>query len=229
MRGGERGFSLAETAVALFVGLLVSAAVLALLDTVQKAELRFRADAHRAAALRLAARRLCRAVRHAGTGSRAAPAPFPPLEAAQADTLTLLADLDGDGVPAGAGERVTFRLDDEGVFRESGRPVAEGLTQFSLSYLVAAGVDGLRDWADNDGDGLVDQRGELRVTDEPLSRSGDGRDNDGDGVVDEADESELWHVRVVQATLAGRGPLGEAPGAAAGREVRAAAALPAGN
>jgi type II secretory pathway component PulJ len=220
--GRSAGFSLAETAAALFLGLLISAAVLTLLTSVQRAEARFQGDAHRAAALRRGAQRICSVLRHAGAGAGRPPA-FAPLEDAGSESLTVLRDLDGDGLAAGSNERVRYRLDGD-VLRQGSAPVAEGVVSMVFAYQVAAGVDGLRDWVDNDGDGLVDQRGELRRTDTPLSRRGDGRDNDGDGEIDEGDETESFHVRVVELTLTGHGPLGAA-GLAARREVRGAAAL----
>lgn len=223
MTGRAAGFTLAETAAALFLGLLISAAVLTLLTTVQRSEARFQGDAQRAASLRRGAQRICRAVRLAGAGAGGAPPVFAPLEEAGPESLTILRDLDGDGLAGGGGERVSYHLDGD-VLRQDSAPIAEGVQSLSFAYRVAAGVDGLRDWTDNDADGLVDERGELRRTAAPVSRRDDGRDNDGDGEIDETDESETWHVRVVEVVLAGHGPLGGS-GQAARREVRAAAAL----
>jgi len=222
--GPDPGFTLAEAAAALFLGLLISAAALTLLTAVQRAEARFWADAHRSASLRGAVQRMCRTVRQAGFGAGDAPPGFAPFETAGPDSLTVLRDLDGDGLTGGSGERIRFWLDGD-ILRQEGNPVAEGVTALTFDYRVAAGVDGLRDWSDNDGDGLVDERGELRRTDSPLSRRSDGRDNDGDGETDEADETEMWHVRLVEVTLAGHGPLGGDPGQAARREIRTAVAL----
>jgi len=222
MSGRDRGFTLAETAAALFLGLLISAAVLTLLSTVQRAETRFQGDAHRAASLRRAVWRVCRTVRHAGAGG-SSPG-FAPFEAAGPSGLTVLLDLDGDGLTNGTGERVRYWLDGE-ILRQGSGPLAEGVRSISFGYQVAAGADGLRDWADNDGDGLVDERGELRWTDAPVARHGDGLDNDGDGDVDEPDEDERWHVRVVELALDGHGPLGGAAGQAARREVRTAVSV----
>ena len=222
--GPDPGFTLAEAVAALFLGLLISAAALTLLTAVQRAEARFWADAHRSASLRGAAQRFCRTVRHAGFGAGGASPVFAPFDAAGPDSLTVLRDLDGDGLTGSSGERIRYWLDGD-ILREEGNPVAEGVTSITLGYQVAAGVDGLRDWVDNDGDGLVDERGELRRTDCPLSRRSDGRDNDGDGETDEADETEAWHVRVVDLSLAGHGPLGGDPGQAAHRELRSAVAL----
>jgi type II secretory pathway component PulJ len=224
MSGRDQGFTLAETAAALFLGLLISAAVLTLLSTVQRAEARFQGDAHRAASLRRGAWRICQAVRHAGAGAGAPPQVFAPLEAAGPDSLTVLRDLDGDGLVLGTGERLRYWLDGD-VLRQGSSPLAEGVQSLVFGYQVAAGADGLRDWVDNDGDGLVDQRGELRWTGTPASRRSDGLDNDGDGDIDEADEDEVWHVRLVELSLAGHGPLGGEPGQAARRELRTAVAL----
>ncbi len=224
MSGRDQGFTLAETAAALFLGLLISAAVLTLLSTVQRAEARFQGDAHRAASLRRGAWRICRTVRHAGAGSAGSSPVFAPLEAAGPDSLTVLRDLDGDGLTLGTGEHLRYWLDGD-VLRQESSPLAEGVQSLVFGYQVAAGADGLRDWVDNDGDGLVDQRGELRWTDAPVSRRSDGLDNDGDGAVDEDDEHERWHVRVVELSLAGHGPLGGVAGQAARREVRTAVSL----
>lgn len=223
MNRRDAGFTLAEATAALFLGLLISAAALTLLSSVQQAEFRFQGDAHRAAALRRGAQRVCRALRHAGAGAGGSSPAFAPLEDAGPQGLTILRDLDGDGLAGAGNERVRYWLDGE-ILRQGNGPLAEGVVSVTFAYRVAAGVDGLRDWADNDGDGLVDEWGELRRTDNPLSRRSDGRDNDGDGVVDEEDETEAWHVRLVEVTLAGHGPLGGAGNGAARREVRAAAA-----
>lgn len=220
----DHGYILAETAAALFLGLLISAAVLTLLSTVQRAEARFQGDAHRAAALRRAAWRLCRTVRHAGAGAGGSLPDFAPFEAAGPTGLTVLRDLDGDGVTNGTGERVRFWLDGE-ILRQGSGPLAEGVLSINFSYQVAAGADGLQDWADNDGDGLVDERGELRCTDTPVTRRGDGLDNDGDGDIDELDEHERWHIRVVELALTGHGPLGGVAGQAARREMRTAVSV----
>jgi type II secretory pathway component PulJ len=214
---------MAEAAAALFLGLLLSAAALTLLTAVQRAEARFWADAHRSASLRRAAQRVCRTVRHAGFGAGSAAPVFAPFDDAGPDRLTVLRDLDGDGLTTASGERIRYWLDGD-ILREEGNPVAEGVASLNFGYRVAAGVDGLRDWSDNDGDGLVDERGELRRTDRPVSRRSDGLDNDGDGETDEADESEMWHVRVVDVAVAGHGPLGGEPGQAARRELRTSVA-----
>lgn len=218
------GFTLAEATVALFLGLLISAAALTLIAAAQRSEARFWSEAHRSASLRRAAQRMCSTIRHAGFCASPAPPVFPPFDPAGPDSLTVIRDLDGDGLTGGTGEQVRYWLDGT-VLREQANPVAEGVTSLTLEYLVAAGTDGLRDWSDNDGDGLVDERGELRRTATPVSRRGDGRDNDGDGETDEEDETEAWHVRVVVLTLAGHGPLDHHPGAAARRELSTSVAL----
>jgi prepilin-type N-terminal cleavage/methylation domain-containing protein len=221
---GSRGFTLVEVTAALFLGLLISAAALTLLTAAQQSEARFRSEAHRSASLRRAAQRICHTVRHAGFCASDALPGFAPLIAAGPDSLTVRRDLDGDGLTVGTGEQIRYWLDGR-ILREQGNPVAEGVTTLAFEYQVAAGRDGLRDWSDNDGDGLVDERGEMRLTDLPVSRRNDGRDNDGDGETDEGDETESRHVRVVVLTLAGHGPLGDGPGTAAGRELRTAVVL----
>ncbi len=194
-RSVRDGFTLVEAVAALFLGLLISVAALTLVSAVQRAQSRFQADAHRAASLRLAASRICRTLRQAG-----GPA-FAPFESAGPESLTLLRDLDGDGLAESSGEVVSYRLDN-GILRERGRPVAEGLETLAFTYRVAAGADGLADLVDNDGDGLVDERGELLSTVEP-------------------DDGQLWQVTVVELVLTGHGPLETA----AERELRTAVAL----
>lgn len=212
--GGRRGFTLAETAVALFLGLLLAAAALALVETVQQAEIRFWRVARRSASLRSAAERLGQAIRRAGLGSAAASPGFAPFAAAGPSSLIVLADLDGDGLLDGPGERVRHWLDGE-ILREESRPSAEGILRLAFTYRVAAGADGLPDGADNDGDGLVDERGEIVVTAAPRDLTGDGLDNDRDGAADEADEDQHRHVRLVEVELEGRGFVTEPDGPAA--------------
>ena len=194
-RPAPGGFTLVEAVAALFLGLLISAVALTLVSAVQRAQSRFQADAHRAASLRLAASRICRTLRQAGAPGLA------PFAAAGPESLTLQRDLDGDGLAHSSGELVSYRLDN-GTLREAGRPVAEGLEALAFIYRVAAGVDGLPDLVDNDGDGLVDERGEILSTAEP-------------------DEDQLWQVTVVELVLSGHGPLETA----AERELRTAVAL----
>ncbi len=194
-RSVRDGFTLVEAVAALFLGLLISVAALTMVSAVQRAQSRFQADAHRAASLRLAASRICRTLRQSG-----GPA-FAPFESAGPESLTLLRDLDGDGLAESSGEVVSYRLDN-GILRERGRPVAEGLETMAFTYRVAAGADGLPDHRDNDSDGLVDERGELQATTEP-------------------DEAQRWHVTLVELVLTGHGPLETA----AERELRTAVAL----
>jgi len=191
----EAGFTLAEVSVALLLGLLISGAAFSLVATLHRAELKFQADAHRAASLRRAAQRLGRTIRSAGAGVGT------PLSDAGPASLIVLRDLDGDGLTLGSQERVRCWLDG-GTLREGSQPVAEGVTRLDFRYRVAAGVDGLNDGVDNDGDGAVDERGEWRDTD---ALSG----------------PELHHVRLVEVTIGGHGPLTEA----AHREVRTQVAL----
>lgn len=88
---------------------------------------------------RIAVERLAREIRTAGLGPR--PAAFAAIAVAEPTRITLLRDLDGDGVIAGSGETVTWRLTGTTLRRDAGagaQPVIDGVRRFALDYLDAS-------------------------------------------------------------------------------------------
>ena len=89
---------------------------------------------------RVALERLAGEIRTAGLGPR--PAAFPAIAVAESARIVLHHDLDGDGVIAGAGETITWRLAGATLRRDAGggaQPVIDGVRQLTLEYLDAAG------------------------------------------------------------------------------------------
>jgi hypothetical protein len=89
---------------------------------------------------RIAVERLAGEIRTAGLGPR--PAPFSAIAVAEPTRIVLHHDLDGDGVIAGSGEMITWRLTGATLRRDAGggaQPVIDGVRSFALEYLDAAG------------------------------------------------------------------------------------------
>jgi hypothetical protein len=93
-------------------------------------------------ATRAAMERLTHDVRGAGYGGSADD--FPAVAVAETSRIALQSDLDGDGLIAGSGEIITWRLDPGGVLRRDAgggaQPVVNGVRAFSLSYVDARGA-----------------------------------------------------------------------------------------
>ena len=89
---------------------------------------------------RIAVERLAGEIRTAGLGPR--PASFAAIAAAEPTRIVLHHDLDGDGVIAGSGEMITWRLTGATLRRDAGggaQPVIDGVRSLALEYLDAAG------------------------------------------------------------------------------------------
>ncbi len=89
---------------------------------------------------RIAVERLAGEIRTAGLGPR--PASFAAIAAAEPSRIVLHHDLDGDGVIAGSGEVITWRLVGATLRREAGggaQPIVDGVRRFTLEYLDASG------------------------------------------------------------------------------------------
>jgi len=89
---------------------------------------------------RIAVERLAGEIRAAGLGPP--PAAFPAIAVAEATRIVLHHDLDGDGVIAGSGETITWRLTGATLRRDAGggaQPVIDGVRSFALDYLDASG------------------------------------------------------------------------------------------
>jgi len=93
-------------------------------------------------ASRVALERLTHDIRGAGYGGGADD--FPAVAVAETSRLSLQSDLDGDGLIAGSGEIIAWRLGDGGVLRRDAgggaQPVVNGVRAFSLTYLDASGA-----------------------------------------------------------------------------------------
>jgi len=88
---------------------------------------------------RIAVERLAGEIRTAGLGPR--PATFPAIAVAEPTRIVLHHDLDGDGVIAGPGETITWRLTGATLRRDAGggaQPVIDGVRRFALEYLDAS-------------------------------------------------------------------------------------------
>jgi hypothetical protein len=89
---------------------------------------------------RIAVERLAGEIRAAGLGPP--PAAFPAIAVAEPTRIVLHHDLDGDGVIAGSGETITWRLTGPTLRRDAGggaQPVIDGVRSFALDYLDASG------------------------------------------------------------------------------------------
>lgn len=141
MRGGTLGIvTLAELLVAAAAAGVVLAGAVSVLDTGQRVHAVGAARVESQQAARVALDRLARDVRAAGRGPRA---DFDAVALAEPQRVTLQQDIDGDGVIAAPGERVTWHLTGDVLRRDAGagaQPVVEGVRELSLGYLDRAGV-----------------------------------------------------------------------------------------
>jgi type II secretory pathway component PulJ len=131
--------TLAELLVALATFALVATAALALLDQGHRAWLDGAARAEAQQSGRVALARLAAEIRHAGRGGRG----FDAVAVAAPATIALQQDLDGDGVIAANGERVTWRLAGTILRRDAGggaQPIVNGVTALALTYFDADGA-----------------------------------------------------------------------------------------
>ncbi|PYM30241.1 MAG: hypothetical protein DMD80_04125 [Candidatus Rokuibacteriota bacterium] len=131
--------TLAELLVALVTFGLVAAAVVTLLDEGQRAWAYGAARAETQQSARVAMARLTAEIRGAGRGGQG----FAAVAVAAPEQIVLQQDLDGDGVIAARGERVTWRLDGAILRREAGggaQPIINGVRALTLTYFDAAGA-----------------------------------------------------------------------------------------
>ena len=131
--------SLAELLVALVTFGLVAAAAFTLLDEGQRAWAFGVARAETQQSARVALARLTGEIRGAGRGGRG----FDAVAVAAPDAIVLQQDLDGDGVIAARGERVTWRLAGTILRRDAGggaQPIVNGVHALGLTYFDAAGA-----------------------------------------------------------------------------------------
>src|SRR5688572_20163025 len=120
------------------VGLLATAA-LGLLDQGQRAWATGAARAESQQSARIALTRLASDIRAAGFGGEG----FEAVLTAETERIVLQQDLDGDGVIAATGERVTWRLAGAILRRDAGggaQPIVNGVRALELRYFDARGV-----------------------------------------------------------------------------------------
>jgi hypothetical protein len=118
--------SLADLLVAVAIFALVGTVAVTLLDEGQRAWAFGIARAETQQSARVALARLAAEIRLAGRGIGA----FDAVALAAPDAIVLQQDLDGDGVIAINGERVTWRL----------QPIVNGVARLALTYFDASGA-----------------------------------------------------------------------------------------
>ena len=131
--------TLAELLVALVTFGLVAAAAVTLLDEGQRAWAFGAARAETQQSARVALARLTAEIRGAGRGGHG----FDAVAVAAPEQIALQQDLDGDGVIAARGERVTWRLAGTILRRDAGggaQPIINGVRALRLTYFDAAGA-----------------------------------------------------------------------------------------
>src|SRR5437660_12814776 len=131
--------SLADLLVGLAMFAVVGAAAFTLLDEGRRAWAFGMARAETQQSARVALARLSAELRVAGRGGRN----FDAVALAAPDTIVLQQDLDGDGIIAANGERVTWRPVGTVLPRDAGgglQPIVNGVRSLRLTYFDAAGV-----------------------------------------------------------------------------------------
>lgn len=131
--------TLAELLVAAAAAGVVLAGAVSALHTGQRVHAVGAARVESQQAARVALDRLARDIRAAGRGPRA---DFDAVAVAEPQRVTVQQDIDGDGVIAAPGERVTWHLTGDVLRRDAGagaQPVVEGVLDLSLLYLDRAG------------------------------------------------------------------------------------------
>lgn len=132
---------LAELLVALSLLGLVFAATTPVLEHVLRAFGEGAARVETQQSARVALERLAHDLRGAGYGGAAAD--FAAVAVAESARIVLQSDLNGDGLIAGAGETITWRLASGILRRDAGggaQPIVNGVRAFTLTYLDAKGM-----------------------------------------------------------------------------------------
>ena len=131
--------SLADLLVAVAIFALVGTVAVTLLDEGQRAWAFGIARAETQQSARVALARLATEIRLAGRGVGA----FDAVALAAPDAIVLQQDLDGDGLIAINGERVTWRLVGTVLRRDAGgglQPIVNGVARLTLTYFDATGA-----------------------------------------------------------------------------------------
>jgi hypothetical protein len=131
--------SLADLLAALAMFALVAAGTFVVLDEAQRAWAFGAARAETQQSARVALARLAGEIRAAGRGGQS----FDAVALAAPDAIVLQQELDGDGVIAANGERVTWRLVGTILRRDAGgglQPIINGVRGLTLTYFDAGGA-----------------------------------------------------------------------------------------
>ena len=131
--------SLADLLAALAMFALVAAGTFVVLDEAQRAWAFGAARAETQQSARVALARLAGEIRAAGRGGQS----FDAVALAAPDAIVLQQELDGDGVIAANGERVTWRLVGTILRRDAGgglQPIINGVRGLTLTYFDAVGA-----------------------------------------------------------------------------------------
>jgi type II secretory pathway component PulJ len=132
--------NLAELLVSIALVGLVLGSLLAALDQGQRAYATGSAGVEVTQNARVALARMATEIRQAGRGPH--PDRFPAIAVAEPARIVLQHDLNGDGVIAGAGETITWRLSGTVLRRDAGggaQPIINGVTGLTFAYLDAEG------------------------------------------------------------------------------------------
>lgn len=138
--GAAAGYTLAELLVAIAVVGVVVAGVATLLRSGTLAYVDGTARLEAQQSGRVALERMTRELRMAGLDPRGVG--FPALVNPGPTGFTIQNDLDGDGIIAGRGERITYSVRGRTLRRNAGggaQPMMDGLESLSLTYLDGAG------------------------------------------------------------------------------------------
>lgn len=131
---------LADLLVAVAVFGVVSAGMFTVLEESLRVYTIGAARAESQQSARIAVERLAGEIRTAGFGPR--PATFSAIAVAEPAQIVLHHDLDGNGLIAGAGETITWRLVGATLRRDAGggaQPIVDGVRRFTLEYRDASG------------------------------------------------------------------------------------------
>jgi len=139
--GDANPVHLADLLVAMAIFGLVSAGVFTVLQEGLRVYAVGASRAESQQSGRVAVERLAGEIRTAGLGAR--PAMFAAISVAEPTRIVLHRDLDGDGVIAGNGETIIWRLTGKTLSRDAGggaQPIVDGVRSFGLEYLDAASL-----------------------------------------------------------------------------------------
>ena len=131
---------LADLLVAMALFGVVSAAVFTMLEQGLRVYTLGASRAESQQSGRIALERLAGEIRTAGLGPR--PSTFAAISVAEPTHIVLQRDLDGDGVIAGNGETITWRLTEKTLRRDAGagaQPIIDGVRSLAFAYLDASG------------------------------------------------------------------------------------------